>query len=328
MAYQCRVERDSVSPAGIRLTSFVISYPRVVIAEAATHRNTYDCTADGDVRERTTTRDISKNSASSRAIPIKRMLAAAREDPYVPEWTMHAPGMQGRDADDPHAISDATSVWLLARDEAVERVEQMHFLGLSKQNCNRLLEPFVWVTQLVTSSAWENFFALRCHESADPAIRKIARMMFLARRASTPTPLAYGQWHIPFVPIEDQQKLEWYPRNTGDDIPDLLKFSAARCAWVSYGNAEGEGTPAKMLATWKRLTTASPPHASPTEHQATPMLEATRQVMPEWRSNLDGWLQLRRLIRGETTRAYAPSDEEIASWGLTDLTTDTAGVQS
>ncbi len=42
MSYQCRVERDSISPSGETLTSFVITFPRVVLAEVVTHRTVSD----------------------------------------------------------------------------------------------------------------------------------------------------------------------------------------------------------------------------------------------------------------------------------------------
>jgi len=95
-------------------------------------------------------------------------------------------------------------------------------IGIHKQHANRLLEPWMWVTQVVTSSRWDNFFALRCHKAAHPAFQKIARMMFLARRKSTPQVLDYCQWHLPFVPIKEQMAFEWVPQ-VGMNVPDLLK---------------------------------------------------------------------------------------------------------
>lgn len=40
----------------------------------------------------------------------------------------------------------------------------LHKFNLTKQLCNRLLEPFMWHRVLVTSTEWDNFFELRCPE--------------------------------------------------------------------------------------------------------------------------------------------------------------------
>ncbi len=54
--------------------------------------------------------------------------------------------------------------WLFARDKAVETASIMYVFDVTKQLCNRLLEPFMWTTMLITGSreGWDNFFHLRC----------------------------------------------------------------------------------------------------------------------------------------------------------------------
>ena len=54
--------------------------------------------------------------------------------------------------------------WLFARDKAVETASIMYVFDVTKQLCNRLLEPFMWTTMLITGSreGWDNFFNLRC----------------------------------------------------------------------------------------------------------------------------------------------------------------------
>jgi hypothetical protein len=66
MGYAARILADSCSPAGIRLTTFEVTYPRIVLAEFNTHR------------------DFSRNSASSRAIPVEKQVAKVLADPFVP----------------------------------------------------------------------------------------------------------------------------------------------------------------------------------------------------------------------------------------------------
>lgn len=351
MAYECRVERDSITPAGRRLTSFVIAFPRVVLAEFATHRLNHDTWGYEETTwcERTTDTSVSKNSGSSRAIPLARMIQRVVDDPYVPErFSKNGVGMQGSGWLEGRDHKLAEYQWLDARDNAVRAVcmmlsqEDIELLcdkltsrwarslvfeqrcgyarpsvSVHKQDVNRLLEPWAWVTQIVTSSCWDNFFALRCDAAAAPAFQKIARMMYLARRKSTPRMLDYGQWHLPFVPEEEAAAFHWQPPAIPcPDVPDLLKFSAARCAWVSYENADRKGTPEQMQKTYSRLMGAIPRHFSPVEHQATPMPESWGSWWPHLVSNLRGWLQGRKLIHQECITAYVPTDQEIASWGL------------
>ena len=54
--------------------------------------------------------------------------------------------------------------WLFARDKAVEAASILYVFDVTKQLCNRLLEPFMRTTMLITGSreGWDNFFNLRC----------------------------------------------------------------------------------------------------------------------------------------------------------------------
>ena len=54
--------------------------------------------------------------------------------------------------------------WLFARDKAVEAASILYVFDVTKQLCNRLIEPFMWTTMLITGSreGWDNFFKLRC----------------------------------------------------------------------------------------------------------------------------------------------------------------------
>lgn len=317
MGYEARIERYSTYPdCKNPLISFVITAPRVVLAELVTHRRDSDTWGDFEISwcERTTDKTISKNSASSRAIPFKIMLETIKEDPYMPSWTLNQSGMQGATLTDEAKKKEADYEWLEALKEMSNRASRLEGLGIHKQDCNRLLEPWAWVTQIVTSSHWDNFFALRCHKAAHPAFRTIARKMFLLKKKATPQILSYGQWHLPFVPIKDQMAFRWVPVR-GRELPDLIKFSAARCAWVSYNNHDKESNQEAMLKTWNRLFSEIPVHASPVEHQATVLGTNHAKTEPELISNLTGWLQARKLIQHEEIKEYDPSDEEIASWG-------------
>jgi hypothetical protein len=260
--YAARVEKYSVSPDGVRAASFVVTFPRVILAECLTHRANYETWGD-DVAcyERTADRDISKNSASSRAIPLARMIDKIKADPYMPMWTRVNKGMQGPGVTDGQVIESANGVWLAARDQMIRVAEYLHdALGIHKQDCNRLLEPWGWVTQVVTSSRWGNHFALRCHEKAFPPYRKLARMMYLAMRKATPAELDFGDWHLPFV----DEPLNWQPPSldgmAGHELHPLIKKSAARCAWISYENHDKDASDAAVEKTFNSLFGEVPVH--------------------------------------------------------------------
>jgi hypothetical protein len=219
-------------------------------------------------------------------------------------------------------VEKATKKWLEALSFNADAAQHICDLGIHKQDANRLLEPWGWVTQIVTADdiAWNNFFALRCHEAAYPSFRTIARMVYLAKRRSKPTPLDYGQWHLPFVPEADALKLRWIPEpkswTTDLPMPDLIRHSAARCAWISYENHDKDGTPEAMDRTFSTLIGDFPKHASPIEHQGSPIHLTWEASYPELRSNIRGWVQGRKLIRLENVEQFCPGQEEIERWGI------------
>ena len=145
--YKCEILADSLSPQGDRLTTFKITYPRIIHAEMCRHRM------------------LSRNTASSRAIPFEKMVKDVQENPFIPiAWQKKHKGMQGSEylANEESKITEIN--WLVARDKAVMMSTYMHNAGVTKQLCNRLLEPFMWTTELITTGeeGLMNFFELRC----------------------------------------------------------------------------------------------------------------------------------------------------------------------
>ena len=59
-------------------------------------------------------------------------------------------------------VPSCTGEWLRARSQAVRFARELNAHGVTKQLCNRLLEPFMWHTVLVTATEFDNFFELRC----------------------------------------------------------------------------------------------------------------------------------------------------------------------
>jgi hypothetical protein len=139
---------DSVnSLSGDRITTLKVVFPRMVLAELNTHRM------------------LSKNSASSRAIPFKKMVKMVEENPFIPiAWQKEHKGMQGTEYFTEEEIKKCGIVeqWLGARDFAVHRAKALNDLGVTKQLVNRTLEPFMYHTVILTGTEFENFFKLRC----------------------------------------------------------------------------------------------------------------------------------------------------------------------
>lgn len=255
---------DSVSPSGVRLTTTEVTLHRFVLAELNTHRV------------------FSRNSASSRAIPVRKQIDRVVNDPAVPvEFGANQRGMQAGEPLSGEAHDRALDAWLAARDRAVEAVQQLQELEVHKQVTNRLLEPFMWHTVIVTATEWDGFWEQRCSPLAQPEIRVAAEAMRAAYDASTPAEVGMGQWHMPYLRDDD-----------GDlDQETAKQVSAARCARVSYLTHDGRRDIDKDLDLYERLVTARPPHWSPLEHVATPAEEGVVTL-----GNFRGWRQLRHAV--------------------------------
>lgn len=287
MTISARVIADSIQENGRhRLTTFVLRYPRFIHSEFMTHRV------------------FSRNAASSRAIPIKKMIEQVMVDPAMPVfWGKNQSGMQAAEELGLTSKDLCKGTWLAARDKAVEYAEAMMAYGLHKQIANRILEPWMHIEVVATSTKFANFYALRDHLMAQPEFQALAGSMFEAHSNSEPKVLKPGEWHLPFIKDEDwilfMQTLE------ANRLPmQLPVISAARCARVSYLNHEGKKTTLNEdLALYERLMGGTPKHASPTEHQArVPVqdgLYGPSWEVEKYRSNLDGWVQFRKLIIGE-----------------------------
>lgn len=138
----------SFSPQGDELISVLCTFPRIILAEVNTHRM------------------LSKNTSSSRAIPFNKMVEAIQNNPFIPiAWQKEHTGMQGTEYFTNEVDVNANiSNWLEGRDRAVATAFWLNESKVTKQLCNRLLEPFMWTTMLITGSreGWDNFFKLRC----------------------------------------------------------------------------------------------------------------------------------------------------------------------
>ena len=264
MGFSARVLLDSISPAGVRLTTMEVTFPRFILSEFNTHRV------------------FSKNSASSRAIPTSKLIQRVLEEPAMPvEWGKNKKGMSADEELDTDEKLSAEATWLAARDRAVEFAKQFADQQVHKQITNRILEPFMWHTVIVTATEWHNFYKLRCAPNAQPEIRVAANLMRQAFAASKPKTVAIGDWHLPLIQ-DDERALP---------LEEQKKISVARCARVSYLTHDGKRNVEADLDLFTRLK--SDRHLSPFEHVATPSEDS------DFHANFRGWVQMRKAIEAE-----------------------------
>lgn len=270
---------DSVGASGVRLTTFVLTYPRFIHAEFMTHRV------------------FSRNASSSRAIPVKKSIQMVKDNPVIPlAFTKNQKGMQGGQALDGEDHRKALAAWLEGRDRAVEVAQKLADLEVHKQYANRVLEPWATITVVCSATDFSNFFALRCHPAAQPEINLLATLMWEAYGLSTPNVVHANSHHLPFMSQEDIiVTRDWARMQCESTTFTLLKRSAARCARVSYLNHDGTpSTVEQDLELYQRLMGQVPIHASPAEHQARSIRDADHQS-----GNFRGWIQYRKTIPSE-----------------------------
>jgi hypothetical protein len=207
-----------------------------------------------------------------------------REDPVIPvEWGRNQAGMQAHEVLDAEAGRAAGIAWLAARDAALAHAEQLRLTGVHKQIVNRVLEPWMWASVIVSATTYDNFFTLRCHADAQPEIKRLADLMRTAYAASTPVPRAVGEWHLPFLGDDDAAL----------PIEARKQVSVARCARVSYLTHVGTRDIDADLILHQRLLDAG--HWSPFEHVAVAVADAGRF------NNFSGWQAYRHQMEQART---------------------------
>lgn len=293
---------DSISPAGVRLTTMELNYHRFIHAEAKTHRilslddEEYEIVLKQDV-DLMDDPMLSRNASSSRAIPVAKMIAAVHSSPAMPiHWGKNQAGMQASEELDPLT---GMGLWADTAEYVAENCRIMSEWGYHKQIVNRLLEPFQWIKVIVTATEWDNFFKLRLDKAAQPEMMVLAEHMKKAMDESIPVELHPGDLHLPYVNLADFD----YP------ITEAIKCSVARCARISFLNHDNS-TPniEKDIKLADMLLEAG--HMSPFEHIATPMdfAKDTFELAWEngvthkdrdnnfWSGNFRSWVMYRKIL--------------------------------
>lgn len=303
-----KVIAQSISSDGTKITTMHFREWRPIHSELMTHKM------------------LGKSAGSSRARPSKAIIDQVRNNPWGPvHWGANQPGMQA--SKELENKDHAKDLWKWAALDAAAAATRLLDIGAHKQVVNRLLEPFTYIDVLITGTEWNNFFYLRDHEDADPSMRDLAIKAKKAMEEAVPTVLQPGEWHLPFIVPEDWDWAREYAESNfmfangnsyEQTVAILRKISAARCARVSYKLFDGTTDHMKDLKLFEDLIVSQPVHASPSEHQATPMVRPTltnsQLFVPSnwqegvthidrdgqfWSAFLRGWVQFRKLIPNE-----------------------------
>lgn len=264
------------------ITTFEIEFPRIILAEFNTHRA------------------VSKNTSSSRAIPSAAVIEQLENNMFVPQyWGKNQSGMQAKEVLSPEDAEKAKEIWIDAGNYMIEATRKLQELNVHKQLANRLSEAFQYVRMVATATDWNNFFWLRQDQDAQPEMQDLANAMAAAMGdafdRATPELLLPGEWHMPYY-----QNGKWTP-DSPHSLKDALKISTSCCAQLSYRKNDDSLEKAERL--FEMFFSASRIHASPAEHQATPILTPddegmtgiTIDGMPK-SNNFSGWIQHRSLI--------------------------------
>lgn len=253
-----------------RLATFVLKIPKFIWGHIISHRT------------------LSRNSASSRATPAKRIRRNVLMDPFVPVYFgENKPGMQSGHALKGFKLWMAKKTWLWSRYLPVFFHYLGQKIGIHKEVVNRLIEPWLMVEIIITATEWSNFLSLRVNEAAQPEIRYAAEQINNLLKEQKPVKLQIGQWHLPFI-LEKEQDL---------DLDTKKKISAARCARVSYSLFDGKTSDIDSdLKLCKKLSSSG--HWSPFEHIAQ-ALDKQERI-----GNFIGWKQYRKEFENENGGDY------------------------
>lgn len=312
------IAHSKAKETGKEVVTFELEFPRIVLAEFNTHNA------------------LSKNSSSSRAIPVQTMLEQVRKSPAIPvRFGKKNKGMQDAgqhdgyvdlyndyiEEDEPYCAEDA---WRMAAISAAYYAQQFDKAGYAKQICNRLIEPFQRMKVVMTATELANFLWLRDHPAADPTIEALAKEIKKAYINSEAVELDVGDWHVPYFGGEG---VGYWLNGCGIELQEALDISASCCAQVSYRKLDDSAEKASAVVDRLNLGVdiTEPMHVSPTEHQCTPIAAShfgcnmsnkkavNLKFVPEtWQEgvthvkkngtlcsgNLEGFVQYRKLIKG------------------------------
>ena len=245
-----------------RITTLVLEYPRIIHSQLMTHRV------------------FTRNSSSTRAIPIKTSVQQIKDNPAKYLWTYNKAGMSGMDVTDPKELIDINNYWFFVMQANIKFAEHMdsHY-KLHKQHAGRVLEPFQNIRVCLTSTEWANWEHLRLDADAQPEIQALAKLVkeVMDKNQDNYQYLEEGEYHVPFIKRvfnEVDSKYYYLHPETHEelDLQEAINLSVSICAQTSY--RKEDCSPEKTSKVIDMLFKGNKLHASPLEHIATPVPKA------------------------------------------------------
>lgn len=298
------VIKHSSTEHGKEIATVAVKYGLIVHSELLRHRM------------------LSRGVKSNRAIPTKVIRQEVLNDPYVPVFLgLNKPGMVSTQEIKWKRIGKA--IFLSVRYPVVFAHWLLEKLGAHKEWTNRLLNPWQWVRETITFTEANNMYALRMHPAAQRdaqyVVECIKEAVDKSRECGNVDVLSNSEWHTPYVTSFRDTNGEFvYMDNDGSYLTpaEASVCSAARCARSSYDKHDGgKATLEDDVKLFSSLMDDNPKHASPVEHQASPMSKPTvamhttvKNALAEdgvthvdkegklWSGNFMGWIQHRQLI--------------------------------
>lgn len=238
----CHSKRIST---GEEIITYKLTYPRCIHSELMTYHM------------------MSVNSASSRAIPVDKLIGVIEETPFYPcYFQLQHKGMQGNLYADYSVEQRAFKHWNEALHNSVKIAKELS-KDVTKQLVNRLLESYQYHCCLMTGTreSFEHLFEQRCpiynvenlkfnskkealeiyphlkdmtdldwlqcnSGQAEIHFMDLAEKMYDALNESTPVEMSDNEWHIPF-----SDRPEFTPDMT---LKDKIMLSCAMTARVSF----------------------------------------------------------------------------------------------
>jgi hypothetical protein len=274
------VEHTKNVATGDTMLTVEATYPRIIHEEVLTHRS-HSLEPQAD-------EELSRNSASSRAIPTPRWLSAVSSEPFVPTWLEGLPGMANGQPVTRSTAERATRIWLEFGEAAIKASRELNQLNILKHHANRPIYALQHITTVMsaTDEGWANFWGLRFSEFAAPEFIELAGTIYEMVQSHNPARRQPGDWHLPYIAGDERMRAIHK-----QDVWELVQRSATRCGRVSYlrqgelGDYDTEIERAQMFVTSR--------HWSTCEHPAR--LTATSRRY----GNIRGFRSMRKHYRGE-----------------------------
>lgn len=299
--------KDSVSSVnGQRVTTFELEYPRFILAELNTHRM------------------FSRNSSSSRAVPLERAADHVKNNMADPiHFGSRKSGMQSGEELKGWRLKVAKVAWKSLGHVAVLAAKGLAKIGAHKSWASRPLEAFQMMRSVLTATEMQNFLWLRDDEAAQPEIRVLAQCIKEALEKSEPDTLYPGMWHLPYIETEIEHYNYGPPDQfciiNDEEVPleTAKKVSVSSIAQVSFRRLDQSIKKAERI--YDMLIGSEKIHASPFESVLTPMeypeAEEGRDPLDVesgtthvdifgkcWSGNAKGFIQMRSLIPNNVKR--------------------------